>query len=151
MSIDKVNWPLIDGLKARLDFLNMLESAIRKLIEQKEIEEYRGSKNSRDRSKGKNYDSLFCKVPGYEIRIWITLFHQDATLGFLFEDRENKYSKFKIKQDDVDWKRFKLVKELDLKTAHFFPLDVREQEEELKKFIRDSVGEFKLKARSLEK
>lgn len=128
MALNKVNWQIIDGLKEKQHFLDMLRMVLDKLQGQKLIQ-----KNSKD-SHSEDYNELHYDYKGVAVSINFT--HSDAILYILIHDPQNKCNELPRHNK---WPVNAVVSSFDLNKKHFFPLSSSEQLLEIENFLLDSL------------
>jgi hypothetical protein len=124
MVLTKVNWPLVDGLKEKQNFLNMVRDVLERYV-------YYGviSKSSKD-SHSENYNSFQYNYKHFGLNL--NFIHSRAKFYFLIHDPEKKYRNFE--RMDIG-PQYAIINVFDLNTRHFFPLETHEQVVEIQKFF----------------
>ena len=124
MVLTKVGWQVVDGLKEKENFLNMVRDVLERY-------EYYGviSKTSKEvHSKDNNSFQYSYKHFGLNL----SFSHSRAKFYFLINDPEKKYRSFE--RMDI-WPQYAIIDTFDLKIRRFFSLETREQVMEIHKFF----------------
>jgi hypothetical protein len=129
--LTKVKWPLLDGLKEKQNFLNMIRDVVEKYVHYGVI-----SKMSKD-SHSEDYNSF--QYTYKDFGLCLNFIHSRAKLYFLINDPEEKYKSF----ERVDiWPQNAVIDIFDLNTRHFFPLETHEQVIEIQKFFESCLDKI---------
>lgn len=139
MAINKVEWQLVDGVRAHLNLVKMLEDVIRRLTEDGTIVKIK----TKSRSAALYWDYFAFRIKEEaRVELSLTFYHEDVTLWGRFKSQDKKYNNF---SDHPFWKGYKVIGKFDFAKEHFFPLDSTTQEEKLLKSVKGWIETFREK------